>query len=71
MHTGNFNIKEFEGKDIAAMPKKERAQWVKLTVEQEEALKGLNRQQRREYYRNHKDEFKGLEIGDVAVSKQV
>lgn len=52
-----------EEKKILDLP--DRNNWVKLSYDQQQALSGMNRKQRREYYKNHKKEFKGLAWSDI------
>ena len=40
-------------------------QFVRLTPEQKELLSGKNRKDRREYFRKHKKEFKGVSWSDL------
>ncbi len=71
MHTGTGEIRNFTDKEILELPTNERKNWVKLTYDQEQALSGLNRKQRREYYKKHKKEFEGLTWADLTKAAKV
>jgi hypothetical protein len=71
MHTGTGEIRNFTDADLAKLTKKERKNWVVLTPEQHELLSGMNREQRRKYFKAHKKEFGWLSWSGVnEASKQ-
>jgi hypothetical protein len=54
MHTGTGEIREFTDKEILEMNPKERKNWVPVDPDQLKVLLGMNREQRRKYYKENR-----------------
>lgn len=70
MNTDTGEIRNFKEKDILEMLPKERKQWVSLSTEQNQLLSGMNREQRRAYYKKNKKQFGGLSWQEVNGTNQ-